>query len=136
MKQFLQLFFLFLIVFANKGIASNADLFDYNEQQIEKEFIPLNQLEDLILHQTNDKLTDEAILKISNEIYLVEPKVEPDDPNYGVRMNPVLFGFCLGPLGVIYVLATSENRQYTGKVAIGCLASIVFGLMLNLALGQ
>ncbi|HPD64339.1 MAG TPA: hypothetical protein P5265_06095 [Bacteroidia bacterium] len=124
-----KIFFMLLVIFLTslQSKAYDRSLFDYDEIQIRKELSELNSLESYVsanegvtlsqLKTENNRLT--ANISNSPMIFTGFNGVAADIPAF-------LWGFCLGPIGVIIVWIIDEDDLLMSIV--GCLvSSFLFG---------
>ncbi len=100
--------------------ASEADLFSYDKDQITAEMADLNVLETQ-LEENNYTLPGQSLL---NFTVVSTSNFGSNKPFNQMRLNGIedaafFLGCCLGPLGVIMVVAQGEFEA-AGKAIVGC----------------
>ena len=108
-----------------RSSAGSSDLFSIDEDQIKSEMSELNQLEQFI--EQNEGVTfttlqsenNELIANVTNDYALVSSSLNPNNPMGTVPA--FLWGFCLGPIGVIIAYFIDEDNLLWSLV--GCLVS-------------
>lgn len=133
MKKSVFLIFISFVLFASQSIAGDADLFEYDENEMNEEFAELNQLEQLViesegitlqqLRQNNNPLVANIMWKrqitFGQNIVLGGP--------FGIPS--FLWGCVGGPLGMALVyIFTDGNSTELKHSFFGCiLGAIIWG---------
>ena len=109
-------------------VASDADLFSFDEQKIENELSQISQLEAFILQ--NEGTTYSDLLMTENQITGNLSYANSGFMNFAMLEPPLgipsfLWGFCFGAVGMLVVYVVSEDRDETMKALWGCVAGTV-----------
>lgn len=107
-----------LVVAINFSTKANcSDVFELNRSEIENEFVELNQLEGFVKLNENICLSDiyhENLPFVNN---LGQPST-PNDPGNDMAF---MWGCCLGPIGVLILISSSNDPELVAKSIVGCL---------------
>jgi len=132
MKNLPRLLFFILLVFAAKSsFSSSYNDFTYDKNELESEFADLTQLENYVSEHKDltlsNMLSNSSILPNSLLQNLqAHPRITFDDP----PSTAFFLGCCLGPIGVLIILASSDaGAGDVGKAITGCIVpSALFSL--------
>jgi len=151
MKKAILIFFILLFVKNHiNAIEINADLFNFDEKKIEKEFEELTKLEKIVISKPELSFNELAelnanFLKLSinrfflpqNNYYINEPGNIPSfwwSFGFSIVGAYFLYGAVAGPISVGIVYFSSKKDKIETKKAIwGCLTGTILGFGLKYA---
>jgi len=123
--------FISLLFFVTTSFSNTYENFTYNKNELECEFSELTQLENFVNEHKSltlsDMLNSSGLLPASLLQNLeMMPRFTNDDP----PNTAFILGCCLGPIGVLILLASSDaSADDVGKSVVGCIVpSALFGL--------
>ena len=123
-----------LFCFSNKSSAVISQHFDFNDQQVECEFAQLSTLENFVVTNTLNH-NDAMILELSKECYLVSSFPDEDEDGFKNVIPPRLWGFCLGPVGILVVMLSKHNQKDMKDSVVGCLIGGALSYIISTLLG-
>ena len=120
MKQiFIFLSFLLFFLSAQSGFASHADLFEYNSKEIDEAFVELEKLEAFV--EQNQEMSQSFLLKNQSIAPDGCQKAFSGNSALGSDLPPFLLGCCLGPIGVVMIIAMADSDvELVLKSIFGC----------------
>ncbi|RUA32164.1 MAG: hypothetical protein DSY77_12140 [Bacteroidetes bacterium] len=123
-------------VLASSSYATNADLFELNEEKINAEFAELNELETYVsmnenitlhsIYEKNAGLVDGMNLSYGPEGMMARNGFTLDDMEWG----SFAWGFCCWPIGIFTVLLNNDkgsNHKISYFIGLG--TSVVLGAL-------
>lgn len=120
MKNLILTFFYLLIC-----LASNANPYDLDQDEITREFAEVNAIEQLV--ETNQITDIESLKEVSPALYssfTASNSLTFDNEDLPLGVPPFLWGCCFGLIGILLVVVITDNdKSATRKAAIGCLVS-------------
>jgi hypothetical protein len=116
-----------ILVASLSALAGNAELFNYNEAELQSSLSELNQLEEVVLADEN--ATFES-LQLTNQELLVDVSEQPSlsDASQGEPVAGIpswIWGCVLGIIGVAIVYFVTEDKDETVKALYGLIAYVV-----------
>lgn len=133
-KLFLALFIAFSSLTTQAG---NAELFTYDEQQLNQEFGTLNAVEDYVIQNEGATMAD---VKANTTLIAGDENPESfqgmastlrgDGPPLGIPS--FIWGCVLGWIGILIVYFIAEDRDETKKAFYGCLIGWGVGFIIYL----
>ena len=143
-KIFLIIFILLFVKNQTHSTEINADLFNYNEKELEEKFEELNKLEKIVI--CNPELSFKELvklnpnfLKLSTESLLLPQSINyVNEPgkissfwwsfSFSIVGSYTLYGAVAGPIsvGIVY-LSSKKDKIETKKAIWGCLTGTILG---------
>lgn len=133
MKKVLFALVALLAINLTASASTTADLFNYNENEIETSMADLNELESYV--DANEGITYAEVAASNSELVngiSQEPAISITDAkrNRVLGIPSFLWGCVFGVAGLAVVYFVAEDKEETKKALWGCVASTVVGIVL------
>jgi hypothetical protein len=128
MKRFSLILVMAFFMFSMDAIASNADLFEYDQNEVGAAVADLNELEAMVAQ--NEQITYTELIEAGNPVAL-SLSTDTGKMAEGVSM-PILpafwWGCLLGPVGLVIVYFVEQDPAQTRSAFWGCFWSfLIYG---------
>jgi hypothetical protein len=119
-------------------MASTADLFTFNADQVNNELSQLQSLENFINANPGVSFTD---LKVNSNSLIAGLNLNTnamgsysaDDGEPPLGISSFLWGCCFGVVGILIVYLVAENKEETKKSVKGCVVGYLTGCVVYVA---
>jgi hypothetical protein len=122
-----------LIIAVSCVFAGNADLFSYDQDQLNNEFTELNMLENYV--KINEGITLTSLINENHPLIAGISLSNPFNPAIPFGEPPLgipsfWWGCCIGVWGIAVVYFVTEDKDETKQALKGCVVGTLIGLVL------